>query len=115
MKFLYTPTVQNIEKTKYQINNLEELFLLVQEFRNCIDELQVRYAEVFISAYEASHQKIFLDAGLYPRGYVPSWEYNKEKHYFMDSILFNYFKGNINKELKIYDENKSLLRTLGFI
>jgi len=115
LEFLYTPTVQNIEKTKYKAENIEELFVLIQEFKNCAEELQVRYFEVFVSAYNASHQQIFLDLGLIPRGYVPSWEYNKEYDCFEDRILFNCCEGTIDTTMVVYEENKPLLETLGFV
>lgn len=113
LEFLYTPMVQNFEKTKYNAKNLEELFVLVQEFKKCAQELDVRYYEVFVSAYRPSHQKVFLDLGLTPRGYVPSWEYNSEKKYFEDRILFNFCNGPIDGKITIYEENKALLDILG--
>jgi len=58
-EFLYTPQVQNFEKTKYYVHNLEELYVFVQEFIKCKNELEVRYCEVFVSAYKPEHQKLF--------------------------------------------------------
>ena len=114
IKFLYTPTVQNFEKTKFKVNNLEELYVFLQEFKKCAEELNVRYFEVYVSAYNPYYQKIFYDAGLFPRGYVPSWEYNSKKKCFEDRILFNYFKGEIDKNMTLFKENKKLIEYLNF-
>ncbi|MFX1445703.1 MAG: hypothetical protein ACFFHV_19990 [Promethearchaeota archaeon] len=113
LEFLYTPTVQNFEKTKYYIKSLEELFVLVQEFIRYAQQLDVRYYEVFVSAYNPSHQKIFLDLGLTPRGYVPSWEYNSQINCFEDRILFNFCNGPVDGKITVYVENKALLDILG--
>lgn len=113
-KFLYTPTVKNFEKTFYKINNFEELFVLVQEFKNYAKELNIHYYEVFVSAYEPEHQKIFLDSELSPRGYVPSWKYNQEKDVFEDCILFNYFEGEIDGNIQLIPEGEELIRCLNF-
>jgi len=107
-KFLYTPNVQNFEKTDYQVNSLEELYVFVQEFMKCKNELKVRYCEVFLSAYIPEHQKIFQEAGFSPRGYIPSWKYNKELGVFEDYILFNYFKGHIGYEIQLIQEGWDL-------
>jgi len=111
-QFLYTPQVQNFEKTKYRVNNLEELYVFVQEFIKCGKELGIRYCEAFISAYKPTHQKIFSDAGLSPRGYVPSWIYNKNKGKFEDYILFNHYEGNISNEIQLISEGQELLQIL---
>lgn len=111
-QFLYTSQVQNFEKTKYRVNNLEELYVFVQEFIKCGKELGIRYCEAFISAYQPTHQKIFYDAGLYPRGYVPSWIYNKNKAKFEDYILFNHYDGNISSEIQLISEGHELLQIL---
>ncbi|MHA2390624.1 MAG: DUF998 domain-containing protein [Promethearchaeota archaeon] len=111
--FLYTPQVQNFEKTKYNVENLEELYVFVQEFLQCKKELGVRYCEVFISAYNPQHQQIFYDAGFMPRGYVPSWNYSTNRECFEDSVLFNMFDGNMNKDIKLIKQGQELLQTIG--
>ncbi|MFX0135336.1 MAG: GNAT family N-acetyltransferase, partial [Candidatus Hodarchaeota archaeon] len=112
-EFLYTPRVQNFEKTKYKVDNLEELYVFVQEFVKYGKKLGIRYCEAFISAYEPAHQKIFQNAGLFPRGYVPSWKYNKDKKTFEDCVLFNFFEGNISNEIQLISEGQELLQVLG--
>ncbi|MFX1320777.1 MAG: hypothetical protein ACFFAQ_03945 [Promethearchaeota archaeon] len=107
-KFLYTPNVQNFEKIEYQVNSLEDLYVFVQELMKCKNELNVRYCEVFLSGYIPEHQKIFQKAGFSPRGYIPSWKYNKELGVFEDFILFNYFSGYISKEIYLIQEGWDL-------
>ncbi|MFX0104428.1 MAG: hypothetical protein ACFE75_02925 [Candidatus Hodarchaeota archaeon] len=111
-EFLYTPQVQNFEKTKYKVNDLEELYAFVQEFIKYGKKLKIRYCEAFISAYKPTHQKIFSDAGLSPRGYVPSWIYNKKKKIFEDHILFNYYRGQIGSDIQLISEGYELLQVL---
>lgn len=109
-KFLYTPTVQNFEKTEYKVQNLEELYVFIHEFKKYMKVFNVRYCEVFVSAYKPNHQKLFLDAGLSPRGYVPSWAYDKVENHFDDYIVFNCYKGYIDKDIKLIQEGKELLK-----
>jgi len=111
-KFLYTPQVQNFEKIEYHVNNLEELFVFIQEFKKIAFDIGIRYYECFVSAYEPEHQKIFLDAGMTPRGYVPSWKYCNESDEFEDCILFNYYKGEVDKNIQLIDEGWDLLKFL---
>ncbi len=111
-EFLYTPQVKNFEKTVYHVNNLEELYIFLKEFIKCGKELEIRYCEAFISAYNLAHQKLFSNVGLSPRGYVPSWKYNSKKNVFEDYVLFNWFKGNVNESIQLIDEGKQLLEIL---
>jgi hypothetical protein len=111
-EFLYTPQVQNFEKTQYKISSLEELSVFINEFKQCRKELGARYCEVFISAYEPAHQQLFYDAGLQPRGYIPSWQYNTREKCFEDSILFNIFDGTITENIQLIDEAVELVNTL---
>jgi len=104
--------VQNFEKTKYHVNNLEELYVFIHKFIKCGHEMGIRYCEVFISAYKSEHQKLFFEAGLSPRGYIPSWDYNKKENVFEDKILFNWFKGSINQDIQLIDEGLRLLNVL---
>ncbi len=111
-EFLYTPQVQNFEKTKYYVKDLEELFVFVQEFIKCGKELGIRYCEAFVSAYKPTHQKIFYDAGLHTRGYIPSWKFDQQDEVFKDYILFNWFEGEISKDIQLIDEGKKLFDIL---
>ncbi len=108
LSFLHTPMVHNIEKTKYKINNLDELFVLAWEFIRFSLKLRVRYLEVFISAYLPEHQKLFYELGLRPRGYVPSWNYNNNQDWFEDCLVFNHFCGEIDPGIQLMDEEREL-------
>ena len=113
-KFLYTPQVQNFEKTKYQVENTEQLFVFIQDFKMLAQAFNIRYFEAFVPAYDIEHQKLFLNSGMLPRGYIPSWNFNQNKRKFEDHILFNSFKGDVNKNIQLIEEGKELLRYLNF-
>jgi len=113
-KFIYNPLSKNFEKTIYKINLLEELFTFIQELKELIQNMEINYFECFVSSYEPEHQKVFLDAGFKPRGYIPCWKYNKDKNLFEDQIIFNYYKGKIDKNIKLIPETKDLLQALKF-
>ncbi|MHA2088381.1 MAG: GNAT family N-acetyltransferase [Promethearchaeota archaeon] len=112
-EFVYTPQVQNFEKTKYKVTHLEELYVFIQEFLKCKKELGVRYCEVFLSAYKQEHQQLFNDAGFKPRGYIPSWMYSTKRAVFKDSILFSLFEGKISDDIQLIDQGFELVETLG--
>ena len=107
--FLHTTHLQNFEKTKYNVQNLEELHVFVHRFMKYVKKCKIRYCEVFVSAYKPYHQKLFLTMGLKPSGYVPSWIYDKEKNEFNDNIVFNYFTGEIGNNLKLLPECTELI------
>jgi len=112
-EFLYTPQVQNIEKTRYKVARLEELYIFVQEFLRCKKDLGARYCEVFVSAYKREHQQVFYDAGFKPRGYIPSWEYSKKNSVFKDFILFSMSEGIIKSDIQLIEQGYELVETLG--
>ena len=101
-----------MEKINYQVNNLEELHVFVQEFKKIARELEVRYCEVFISAYMSQHQVLFRNAGFAPRGYIPSWKYDQEQEKLEDHVLFNYFEGEIDENIQLIPEGKILMNNL---
>jgi len=111
-QFLYTPQVQNFEKTIYKVKTIEELQVFVEEFITCREELGVRYCEVFVSAYKPEHQQIFFNAGLTSKGYIPSWKYLSQEEAFKDNILFSIFDGNISKDMQLINEGQGLLQVL---
>jgi len=110
--FLYTKQIQNFEKVEYEVNSLEELYVFLQEFKKIARDLDVRYCEAFVSAYKPEYQKLFLNHGFSPRGYVPCWNCNKISNMFEDYIVFNYYKGQI-KDIKLLPEGFKLLELLG--
>jgi hypothetical protein len=95
--FLHTPNIQNIEKTKYHVDSLEELFVYLEELLKCMKENAIRYSEVFVSAYCPEHQQLFYEFGFRARGYVPCWTYNKSEENFEDYVVFNYFEGEVSQ------------------
>jgi len=111
--FLYTPQVQNFEKTEYHIENLEELYVFIKALLQCKEELNVRYCELFVSAYAPEHQQIFYDAGFRPRGYVPSWEYCSKNDCFKDMVLFSMFEGQVSKDIQLIKQGQELVQTIG--
>jgi len=113
-KFLYNQNLKTIEKTNYKITKLEELYVYLQELNKFITKSHIRYIECFVSSYKPKHQKIFFNAGFKPRGYVFSWEYNMLHKVFEDRIVFNYYEGEIDKNIKLIPETLKLLKVLNF-
>lgn len=112
--FLYHKDNKNIEKTQYKSHNLEELSVFLKKFNQFIKNQNLRYFEIYVSAYQPDHQKLFNNAGFEPRGYIPSFEFNPKKGIFEDMILFNYFTGEINPniDLNLIQESKKLKNRL---
>ncbi len=77
--FLHTPCIQNLEKMKYHITLLEELYVYLEEFLKVIKENHIRYSEVFVSDFSPEHQQLFYEFGFRTRGYIPCWSYKKKK------------------------------------
>ena len=111
-KFFYNPYSKNFEKTEYRVNSLDELFVFLQELKELIDKMDINYFECFVSAYDPTHQKVFFDTGFLPRGYVPCWYYDKEQNTFEDRIVFNYYKGDIDNNIKLIPESEELINKL---
>ncbi len=115
LKGLYTSTIKNMEKIKYHAESLEELSAFLIHLQHLRESLGVRYVECMVSAREPLHQRIFLNHGFYPRGYMPSWEFDEDEKKFYDCILFNWFLPPLAPDLKLIDEGWMLLRYLNFI
>lgn len=111
-RFLHTPQIQNIENVEYSVDSLEELFICVLEFLRYAQKNNIRYIEAFVSAYEPNHQKVFNEAGMVPRGYVPSWAYNNETKKFEDCVVFNCYEGEINPDIQLIPEGWDLLESI---
>ncbi|MFX0032552.1 MAG: hypothetical protein ACFE8V_12350 [Promethearchaeota archaeon] len=94
-KILHNTHIQNLEKAKFHVKSLEELYVYIQELKKCMSKMNIRYCEIFVSAYEPEQQELFYNAGFRPRGFVPCWNYDIKKKYFDDYIVFNYFEGQI--------------------
>jgi hypothetical protein len=93
--FLHTPCIQNLEKTKYYVESLEQLFVFLEEFLKVIKENSIRYSEAFVSALSPEHQQLFYEFGFRARGYVPCWSFRKDNKSFEDYVVFNYFEGRL--------------------
>ena len=114
-KFVYNPYSKNIEKTKYNVNSLEELYVFLERVKQLIQEYNANFFQCFVSAYNPIHQKIFHDAGFNPMGYIPCWKYKYEENLFEDRIVFGYYRGNIDKEMKLIPEASELLKELNIM
>ena len=93
--FLHTPCIQNLEKTKYYVKSLEELYVYLEEFLKVIKENSIRYSEAFVSALNPEHQQLFYEFGFRARGYVPCWSFKNKDKSFEDYVVFNYFEGEV--------------------
>jgi len=107
-RFLYTPKVKNLEKTKYKVKNPTELFLFLKKFISLANRLDIRYFESYVSAYKPVHQQLFYKMGFIPRGYIPGWQLNHFTGLFDDYILFNSYKYDLEK-VELIREGKELL------
>ena len=88
------------------------MFVFIEEVKELIKKLKIRYFEFFASAYHPTHQAIVYDAGLKAFGYVPSFKYNKEENVFEDQIVFIYYEGNVNGDLKMIPETENFLKAI---
>ena len=100
-QFFYNSLNNNIEKIKYKIDNLEELTVFLRNLKLIIINFDIRYVECYVSAYKPKHQKLFYKAEFRPRGYVPCLIYDNDNDNFKDIIIFNYYKEEINPNLKL--------------
>ncbi len=110
--FLHTPHIQNCEKITYHVSSNEELFVFMEYFRDYMKEHQVRYSEIFVSAYKPHFQKILIEFGFKARGYVPCWKYHNKHHCFEDHILFNYYEGEL-RNIDLLPEGLQLFEIIG--
>jgi hypothetical protein len=111
-KFTYNPYSKNFEKTDYEVNCLEELNAFLDKLIKLIEDWNINYCECYVSAYNAEHQKLFYNQGFKARGYVPSWKFIKYDNLFEDRVLFNYFTGTLDENMKVIPEAKELIQTV---
>ena len=112
-KFFQNCYINNIEQTIYKITKKEELKIFLEEVKKLIEELKIRYFEAFVSAYDSIEQKIFLEAGFQPFGYIPAYKFNPEIGMFEDQVLFIFQKKEVNlKNLKMLGEPREFLKTI---
>ena len=112
ISFSHQCFVRIFEKTKYNVSNKEQLFVFIEEVKQLIKKLKIRYWEFFTSAYLPTHQAILYNSGLKPFGYVPCFKYVKEEDVFEDQIVFIYYEGNVRGNLKMIPETENFLKAI---
>ena len=112
ISFLHNPLVRIFENTKYKVSSKEELFVFIEEIKELIKKHKIRYWEFLASAYHPTHQTILFDAGLKPFGYIPCFKYIKEEDIFEDQIVFIYYEGKVNGNLKMIPETENFLNAI---
>ncbi|NVM43656.1 MAG: hypothetical protein HWN79_01975 [Candidatus Lokiarchaeota archaeon] len=112
ISFIHRPFIRIFEKTEYKVSNKEQLFVFIEEVKELILKLKIRYWEFFASAYHPIHQTILYNSGLKPFGYVPCYKYVKEEDVFEDQIVFIYYEGKVNGNLKLIPEVENFLKTI---
>ena len=112
--FLHHKNINIIEKAEYKVKSLEELFIFLEEIKNKILLLNLRYFEIYLSAYDSAHQKLFFNAGFKPTGYVPAFKYNKTEDIFEDQIAFVYHETDLNKNIYLIPEAKEFLKEIKY-
>jgi hypothetical protein len=111
--FFYNKYINNTERVSYEVSSKEELFVFLEKLVEFIGEKKVRYCDCFVSAYDPVHQRIFLDAGFEPYGYIPAYKYNKTDNTLEDQVVFVYYRDEVNLgRLKVIPETKQLIKIL---
>jgi len=103
-----------VEKVDYKVSALEDLFVFLEEIKSIIIEFKLRYFEVFLSAYDSTHQQFFYEAGFKPTGYIPAFKYNKELNLYEDQVLFVYHEEELNKNIHLIRETEEFLKTIKY-
>ncbi len=112
MSFYFNPRINIIEKVKYHIESFDEFAYFIHEIKKFIQEFSIRYFEIYVSAYIPEYQKILVEMGFFPRGYIPCWDYIKSEGMLEDRILFNYYAGALDQDLNLIPEGKALISML---
>ena len=109
--FIHTTSIQNYEKAKYRVNNLEELFVFLEEVRKYIINQKIRYCEFFVSAHKPEYQHLFSEFGFCARGYAPCFHYNADEECYEDQVIFNWYQGEI-KQIELLPQGQELFNML---
>jgi len=112
ISFSHQPQVRIFEKINYRVSNKEQLFVFIAEVKKQMKKFKIRYLEVYASAYHPIHQAMLFNAGLKPFGYVPCFKYVKEENIFEDQIVFIYYEGKVNGNLRMISETENFLKTI---
>jgi len=114
-KFLHYKNIQIVEKVDYKVSTLEDLYVFLEEIRSIITEFKLRYFEVFLSAYDTTHQTLFYNAGFKPTGYIPAFKYNKNDDLYEDQVLFVYHENPLNKNTQLIRETEEFLESIKYL
>jgi len=115
IQFLHYKNIQIIEKVDYEVSTLEDLYVFLEEIKSIIIEFKLRYMEVYLSAYDSTHQKIFYNAGFKPTGYVPAFKYNKDKNLYEDQVLFVYHENLLNQNTHLIRETEEFIKSIKYL
>ena len=115
IQFLHYKNIQIVEKVEYKVATLEDLYVFLEEIKSIIKEFKLRYMEVYLSAYDSTHQMFFYNAGFKPTGYVPAFKYNKDNNLYEDQVLFVYNKNLLNKNTRLIRETEDFLKAIKYL
>jgi len=113
-QFLHYKNIQIVEKVDYKVSTLEDLCVFLEEIKLIIREFKLLYFEVFLSAYDSTHQMVFYNAGFKPTGYIPAFKYNKDNNLYEDQVLFVYHEKELNKNTHLIRETEEFLKTIKY-
>ena len=113
-QFLHYNNIHIVEKVDYKVSTLEDLCVFLEEIKLIIREFKLRYFEVFLSAYDSTHQMVFYNAGFKPTGYIPAFKYNKDNNLYEDQVLFVYHEKELNKNAHLIRETEEFLKTIKY-
>ena len=114
-QFLHYKNIQIVEKVEYKVSTLEDLHVFLEEIKTIIIEYKLRYMEVYLSAYDSTHQMLFYNAGFKPTGYVPAFKYNKDNNLYEDQVLFVYHENPLNENTQLIRETEEFLESIKFL
>jgi len=112
ISFSHQPQVRIFEKINYEVSNKEQLFVFIAEVKELANKLNIRYLEFYASAYNPIHQAMLFNSGLKPFGYIPCFKYVKEENIFEDQIVFIYYEGKVNGNLRMISETENFLKEI---
>jgi len=112
ISFLHQPQVRIFEKINYNVLYKEQLYVFIEQVKELVKKLNIRYLELYASAYHPIEQAMLFNAGLKPFGYVPCFKYIKEENIFEDQIVFIYYEGKVNGNLKMIPETENFLKAI---
>jgi hypothetical protein len=114
-QFLHHKNIKIVEKVDYKVSTLEDLYVFLEEIKSIIIEFKLRYMEVFLSAYDSTHQMFFYNAGFKPTGYVPAFKYNKDDNVYEDQVLFVYHENLLNRNTHLIRETEEFLKSIKYL